>query len=241
MPNTTPDTDAWISRIRAAHDAAAAARAQEERIIRDAANAGVRPTLIAREGLGTQNKNRVYGILGRGAGGRPPAEQAITPVVYLRGAGNSDGTWARMRAAMWARGWATVSDRTSAWHLARGGAPVVFCDFSADLDETPGNSYGYDLYVIVGMVRARCGTASCTGTVFDLLETKDAARHAGQPWLEQEVTVTSPVDQLPLVNGGKHPRPQRWDRDALNQGGGKGAHVLDVHAMAGLVADAFDG
>lgn len=70
---------------------------------------------------------------------------ALTPVVYLRGAGVAGAVWARIPPCMWARGWATTRARTQAWHLAFGGVPVVLCDFSGDGGVT------------VGRVRARGG------------------------------------------------------------------------------------
>ncbi|MFI8977410.1 hypothetical protein ACIGO9_31340 [Nocardia asteroides] len=58
-----------------------------------------------------------------------------------------DKDWEAIEAAMWARGWKTVSDRSTAWHLARGGVPVVLCDFGV-------NELEFDP-IIVGRVRAR--------------------------------------------------------------------------------------
>lgn len=239
-PSHKTDTDTWINRVRAARQASFAARATEEQTIRDAANAGVPPTQIARDGLGTKNKGRVYAILGSGPDGGPPAAPALTPVVYLRGAGNSDDTWQEVREAMWARGWATVSDHTTAWHLARGGVPVVSCDFSMDLDETPGNAFGYVLYVLVSQVRARYAKYHETSTVWAQLETADVARLAGRDWVNEEITVTRTDYELVPLNGGKYDRPTRWDSDVPNMGGGKGAPVLDVPALARLVAEAFE-
>ncbi|WP_229434742.1 hypothetical protein [Nocardia farcinica] len=162
MTTDTTTTAAAAARIRAARDAAGAAQAAFEQAIRDEVAADrITPSDVARA-LGTKNRQRVYAILGRGDDGAAPTNPPLRPVVYLRGAGRPDAVWTRVREAMWARGWTTISDRTSAWHLARGGTPVVLCDFSADLDHpspAPGGGtwFGYDRYVVVGKVRAKYG------------------------------------------------------------------------------------
>lgn len=108
-----------------------------------------------------------------------------TPVVYLRGAGMPAAVWQRLIAEVTSRGWLHVTGRTQAFHLARGGVPVVLCDFSRDNDATDGPWYGYDMKVTVGRVRARYG---------------------------QEPTGPEPEDvaatfELPLTNGGRVDRP----------------------------------
>lgn len=57
-------------------------------------------------------------------------EPRPTPTVYLRGTGHTDEVWERVERAMWDRGWVTVRVHTTAWHLARGGVPVVAVNFS---------------------------------------------------------------------------------------------------------------
>lgn len=155
-------TDPRIERVRAAHAAVLAATAAEEVAIRDAATAGASPSAIARDGLGTLNRGRVYAILGRGPDGEAPNPPARTPIVYLRGAGASADLWERVTTAMWARGWATERDRTAAWHAARASVPVVLVDFSNDLDESepaPGGGvyFGYHRYAVVGRLKAVYG------------------------------------------------------------------------------------
>lgn len=78
------------------------------------------------------------------AAGRPNDQELIEepvvtmpqlrPVIFLRGAGVPAEDWKRIREAMWAHGWATEQQRSTAWHLARGGVPVVMLDFSAGRD-----------------------------------------------------------------------------------------------------------
>jgi len=58
----------------------------------------------------------------------------MTPSIYLRGAGQFEETWERVTRAMWRCGWATTGDRTTSWHRARGGLPVVLVDFSGEVD-----------------------------------------------------------------------------------------------------------
>jgi hypothetical protein len=54
-----------------------------------------------------------------------------------------------VQQALWSKGWHTVKDRTTAWHLARGGMPVVLADFSAEWVGLHADT------VVVGRVRAR--------------------------------------------------------------------------------------
>jgi hypothetical protein len=147
----------WPERIADAHRAAAAAKASEEQVIRDAIAAGMNPTDAA-AALGVKNRQRVYAIL-RAASGEPERPQ-FTPVAYLRGRGATEQMWTRVQHAMWSRGLATTRDRSDAWRLARSNVPVVMCDFSEELDDNPpapsgGWYHGYNRFVKVGRVRAR--------------------------------------------------------------------------------------
>ncbi|WP_026923284.1 hypothetical protein [Glycomyces arizonensis] len=143
MTDTTTIAVDWPARLRAARDAIAAARAVEAQTIRDAHGAGMPTTQIA-DALGVKNRGRITEIIAREPGEGERTE--LAPVVYLRGAGVGEAAWARVRSAMWRRGWATESNRTRAWHLARGGAEVIMCDFSARVG---------DDFVVVGPVQAK--------------------------------------------------------------------------------------
>ncbi|WP_040793311.1 hypothetical protein [Nocardia paucivorans] len=148
MTDTALQADA-VARIQAAQRAVRNAQAAFEQAIRDEIHADrITPSDAARA-LSTKNRQRIYAILGRGTDDTDPSPPALTPVVYLRGRGCGTRTWKAVESAMWARGWATVRDRTTAWHLARGGVPVVLCDFSGEYDGLSTDD------VIVGLVRAR--------------------------------------------------------------------------------------
>lgn len=140
--NTTPETR-WADRLRKAQARIDATRGIEAQTIRDAHTSGMTETRIA-AALGVKNRDRLRSAIRDTPDQAQPV--ALTPTVYLRGAGMSDATWERVHRAMWARGWATITDRTAAWHLARGGVPVVMCIFSArDIHD----------YVVVGAVQAK--------------------------------------------------------------------------------------
>lgn len=210
------------ARVQAAQAAAQAAQATFEQAVRDeVAAANLSPSDVARA-LGTKNRQRVYAILGRGADDTAAAMPAQRPVVYLRGNGREDSVWAEVESAMWARGWRTVRARTSAWHLARGGVPVVLCDFSTDLDEsTPapggGTWFGYNRYAVVGRVRARYAESSETVSVEELLTTSDRVRltQARAGWLGVPVERVYREMDLPLVTGGRRQLATTVDARAL--------------------------
>lgn len=216
------DADPAAERIRAARDAAHAAHAAFEQTVRDAVTSGdATPSDVARA-LGTRNRQRVYAILGRGDNGDEPRRPSLPPVVYLRGQGMSSGTWRRVEHAMWARGWVTVRDRTDAWHLARGGVPVVLCDFSASLDDsepTPdgGALVGYHRYVVVGQVRARWEDTTVTAEVGDLLPSAERARliRDRAEWLSTRIETTRTEMDLPMISGGRSDEP--WQHGHLDE------------------------
>ncbi|MEU7822937.1 hypothetical protein [Catellatospora sp. NPDC049133] len=221
-------SNTWPQRIAVARRAVDAAKLAEEQAIRDALADSTPVSDVARA-LGTKDRTRIYAIQGKDPQGQAPQQPALTPAVYLRGAGADAATWQRVEAAMWARGWATVRDRTTAFHLARGGTPVVFCDFSTDLDATPGAHFGYKLFVRVGRVRAKYGTDRRHVQLAELLPADVVAGliREGAAWVHRSVDVEGNDMELPLVNGGDNPRPYRRDG-------------LDEQILARLVADALD-
>lgn len=225
---------ATAARIVAAQQAIHTAQAAFEQAVRAAVDTKVMKVADIARALNIKNRAGIYAILGRGADGGEPAAPALPPVVYLRGAGCGDTVWQCVTAAMHARGWATVRVRTSAWHLSRGGVPVVFADFSST---GPDGLYAKE--VTVGRVRARYQDDIDTTTVADLLTTRDHARLFGTPWLNEVVEVEHTDMDLPLLNGGPSPRPERHDPDAVNNMGAQGAWVLDEQALARLVAAAL--
>ncbi|RBO87046.1 hypothetical protein [Nocardia puris] len=226
---------AAAQRIQAAQQAVLDAEAAFAAAVRDSVQpVGPLSHRAAARALGSQSRDRITRILGRSEDGSAPAAPAPTPTVYLRGAGVGDATWARVVDAMHARGWATVRDRTTAWHLARGGVPVVLADFSAQQDDGL-----EERTVTVGRVRARWHEDAIPGRVRDLLTTADQARHFGADWLDEPATVTTREMELPLISGGRASRPTRHDPDTLNRLGQPGAWVLDEDALARLVATAL--
>ncbi|RCV54820.1 hypothetical protein DEF23_15295 [Marinitenerispora sediminis] len=164
--------------------------------------------------------------------------------MYLRGGGNSEITWDAVTTAMHARGWVTVTSRTDAWHLQRGGCPVVQCDFSMGLDRSPGNSCGYHLFVRLGLVRARhcpdivgttLGAALPTGEWVRL----SRASTIGQSVLETRVAVSSDEPELVWLNLTEPDRPYRRLADDETATDPDARYRLDTECLADLVAAAF--
>lgn len=177
---------AWEDRLRATHAAATAAAELERQAIRDAKADGATPVAIA-AAIGVKNRQRIYDVLTAAEHGEIP-NPPLTAVAYLRGAGIHDEAWTMMERAVRARGFRTTHDRLSAWHLCRGGTPVVLVDFSADLrgehdgwnDEEGGGYVGEARFTRVGLTRAK---------------------YRDGPWGQEQLLV--------LVNGGDRYEP--WD------------------------------
>lgn len=174
-----------VATTRAARDLASAVHDQA---IRDAKAAGHPVTGIAST-LGVTNRVRLYEVLEKSFDN--PADPAATPVVFLRGAGAPPQTWRDVETAMHRRGLATVRDRQQAWHLARGGVPVVLVDFSTG---TPA--------VSVGRVKAKWSLSRTTRSAGQLLSPAERERLAvtGAQWLDTLVTVEEREAVLPLAN-----------------------------------------
>jgi hypothetical protein len=78
----------------------------------------------------------------------------LPTVIYLRGAGRSQQVWDAVLYAL--ADHPVVRDRTAAWHLARGGCPLIAVDMSAAAGITPPNGRP----VTVSQVVARYGEDS---------------------------------------------------------------------------------
>jgi hypothetical protein len=197
----------WSALLAASADRVAAARSAHEQLIRDAASAGTTVVDIA-AALGTTDRGVVYRVLQK-----PPAQPRLaghTPAVYLRGAGVDTPTWKKVETAMSARGWVNVHTHTTAFHLARGGPPVVLVNFSASLKRDG------DRFVSVWRVRPVFHNPKGDELVDDLA---------------QEM-------QLQPTLGADLPAPYRRidPDDGITPGTGDGGNTLDEQALARMVA-----
>ena len=163
------------------------AAAVHDQAIRDAKAAGHPMTQIA-AALGINNRVRLYGVLDKSYDN--PAAATPTPVVFLRGAGAPKTVWDDIETAMRRRGLMVVKDRQQAWHLARGGVPVVIVDFSTGSDVT------------VGRVRARWKDVRRQRTIGQLLPKEERERLNAQEsgWLTTPVTTEDREADLPLTD-----------------------------------------
>lgn len=181
-------------RLQTTRAAISAAEEHHRQTMRDVQSDGTPITAIA-AAMGVANRRTIYAALDS----EPvePTVPAPTPVVYLRGAGNSADIWQAYTKAMHRRGWMTVRDRTQAWHLARGGVPVVLVDFSATLA---------DHQVHIGRVTAKIVTTSSTRPVRTLLTPADRSAYAAANddlWLDHPVQVKSDQQSLELLHTDK--------------------------------------
>lgn len=175
---------AMLDRVADTHTARQAASALHDQAIRDAAAAGHPRTEIARA-MGASGRQRIYAAIEREP--EPAAPAVLPPVVFLRGAKVPASRWTAVEQAMHQRGLITVRDRTQAWHLSRGGAPVVLVDFSGDKG-------------MVARVRARWRTTDVTGPVSAVLPRSERDRLAGAGWLDIEVTTEERDAELPVID-----------------------------------------
>lgn len=128
---TTPPPD-WDEKVRAARTARDGAQSVYEQTVRDAHEIGGRSANSIARALGIKSREQITRYLHATDPAAAPTVK-LPLVVYLRGRGRSDECWREMRAGCAARGWYDISDETAAWHIARAGATVVVCDFSAGL------------------------------------------------------------------------------------------------------------
>ena len=132
----TPDpATAWNRRLAEARAAADRADSGLDVAVRDAARAGISPDAIA-DALDFELDDVLPTIQDDEHDEDPDADQPpLQPVIFLRGRDVPNQTWKELKQLLWARGLATIANRTAAAHLARGGTPVVFLDFSNRTDD----------------------------------------------------------------------------------------------------------
>lgn len=186
MPTT--ELPVPLRRVQSTLQARSTAGELHDQAIRDAEAAGVPITDIAKA-IGVSNRGRLYAVLEK-----PPAtpEQppALTPAVFLRGSGADRETWDAIEQELHIRGVVTVRDRTAAWHLSRGGVPVVLVDFSVPKSGRVGKG-------VIGLVKARNRVTETTKPVSALLRRADRERLAGERWLATEVETEDREPELP--------------------------------------------
>lgn len=234
MAKQSTETDVWGQRLRATRDAQSTATDVHEQTIRDARTLGrLSVSGIARE-LGIQNRNKITQVLNADRD-VPPATAPTMPVtVYLRAPGHSEETWAKLRHAIYSRGWAMISDANSAWHLSRAGVTIVYVDLAAMLDDDP---------ITVQLQRAvhrQPLDEPQLVPLADLLPTMEGIR------LEREMPEAAAWQvrmhfddevRWKVLAGGQYPRLRVFDETATNNLGGRGAYCLDVQHVARRIAD----
>lgn len=127
----TPDAvAAWSLRLKEASAARDLARDGFAATVRDAVAAGIPQGQIAKI-LDIKARSYIYQLADGGEGlddDVPPVP--LQPVIFMRGARVDNSVWTTLQKQLWTRRWPTTTKRTEACHLARGGTPVIFLDFS---------------------------------------------------------------------------------------------------------------
>lgn len=140
--NLTPDIEqAFANQLVGASEARELARSAFVETVRDALDAGLSEGQIAKI-LKINARSYIYKMRrdatapANATGSAEddndgePKRTPLQPVIFLRGAGVPNPIWVELQQLCWARQWATTTKRGDAWHLTRGGAPVIFVDFS---------------------------------------------------------------------------------------------------------------
>lgn len=187
----TDELPAPLRRVRTTLQARATAGELHDQAIRDAEVAGL-PIIDIARAIGVSNRQRVYAVLEKPPV-PPESPPTLSPAAFLRGAGADRETWDAIEYELHLRGIVTVRDRTTAWHLARGGVPVVLVDFSVPKS-------GRLAKGAIGLVTARNRVTETTKPVSALLRRADRDRFAGEPWLATEVETEERDPELPWVS-----------------------------------------
>ena len=96
-----------------------------------------------------------------------PPQPGMPTTVLIHGYGCAPSVWDRLDARLRTMDLRFIRDWTAAWHLARGGAPVLFCDFSSRTPE--GLEVGP---ITIAKVKAKYGRHEEDGESFDCLNLK---------------------------------------------------------------------
>ena len=127
----TPDAlAAWSLRLKEASVARDLARDGFAATVRDAVAAGIPQGQIAKI-LDIKARSYIYQLAGADdATDQDVLPAPLQPVIFMRGARVDNSVWTTLQKQLWLRRWPTTTKRTEACHLARGGTPVIFLDFS---------------------------------------------------------------------------------------------------------------
>lgn len=126
----TPDAlAAWSLRLKEASAARDLARDGFAATVRDAVAAGIPQGQIAKI-LNIKARSYIYQLADGDDSVDAVLLAPLQPVIFMRGARVDNSVWTALQKQLWTRRWPTTTKRTEACHLARGGTPVIFLDFS---------------------------------------------------------------------------------------------------------------
>lgn len=126
----TPDAvAAWSLRLTDDSAARDLARDGFAATVRDAVAAGIPQGQIAKI-LDIKARSYIYQLADSGEPLDDVPSVPLQPVIFMRGARVDNSVWTTLQKQLWTRRWPTTTKRTEACHLARGGTPVIFLDFS---------------------------------------------------------------------------------------------------------------
>ncbi|WP_186779877.1 hypothetical protein [Streptomyces salinarius] len=227
--------ESWGPRLRDSRAAKETAALVHEQTVRDAYEAGMKVSWI-RDELGLKDRTGIVRALRADRLAPEDAAAIAEPVlpvhVYLRAPGFGEGFWTRMLATLHARGWRVVRNEQEAWYLSRAGAVMVHVDVAALLDDDP---------VTVALMQAveAQPAEQPSYAVEELLPVSAgiSLERAFPGASKHRVAVQTTERRWKRLAGGERPRPTRYDAEATNNLGTKGAHGIDEQVIARWVAD----
>lgn len=228
---STTEFSSWADRVRSARAAKEAAAGAYEQTLRDARHIGGMSVNAIAAAMGIKDRVQITRYLGREHARDTPSVR-LPVAVSLHGAGRSDRDWAELRAGVAARGWYSATDQ-DAWHLSRAGARTVLVYWSTPQVRIELVRAVHSQPVETPVVSRLADHLPTAAAVWLMREHPDIAEHPVAEYDDHSV-------QWRVLAQRTHALPERWDDDATNTMGRRGAVVPDVAPVAGWIAAILD-
>jgi hypothetical protein len=228
---TQPSGPDWDEKIRTARASRDHAVQVYEQTVRDAHTVGKRSATQIAKAIDRKDRTVITRIL-RADPDQPAAVPGLPVVVWLRA---RSALWPRVADAMHLRGWMTIGNEQQAWYLSRAGATCVRVDLMTQLDSDPVQIELVQAVEAQPAEQPNYPVKELLPTVASLLLEREHPEAA-----EFRVPVQTVEQKWKRLAGGLLARPTRYDEDATNNAGSKGAFITDEQQIARHVADLLE-